>query len=305
MDLRTRLLAGHPSGVTGVRGDAAVGGHGPLGDDVGGLGGDEMEEGRIQRIAFRTQEIFDNLDSRFAQARIALAAHERIRVARPHDHARDARLHQRIRARGLGTEMAARFQGDEDGGAFGRLGARRERIALGMQIAITLMAALADNPAVLHHDRTHHGVGIHPSMRRARKLYCAAHMRLGLGEVESLYRICHHLHHFPSSGRLSIVQEKEKPACSAGDRNAGDTAHPAPPPCKCSSIRTIPLVPESHRIGHEGSRTRDAPITASGESHPALNNDCGQYSAAAGSIQERKAQNPRQAHRASIQLRER
>ena len=305
MNLRTRLLAGHPSGITGMRGDTAIGSHGPLGDDVGGLGGDEMEEGRIQRIAFRTKEVFDNLDPCFAQARIALAAHERIRVARPHDHARDARLHQRIRARGLGTEMAARFQGDEDGGAFGRLGARRERIALGMQIAITLMAALADNPAVLHHDRTHHGVGIHPSMRRARKLYCAAHMRLGLGEVESLYRICHHLHHFPSSGRLSIVQEKEKPACSAGDRNAGDTAHPAPPPCKCSSIRTIPLVPESHRIGHEGSRTRDAPITASGESHPALNNDCGQYSAAAGSIQERKAQNPRQAHRASIQLRER
>ena len=254
-----RLLVRNPTGIARVRGDLAIERHSPFRDDIGTPGGDVVEEDRIQRVAFVTQDIFDDLDSRLAQKRVALARHKRVGIATAHEHARDARLDDSLGARRLLARMATRLQRHVHRRASRALAARRairQRVPLGVGLSVALMEALADNDPISCNYSSHQRVRVCPSRARARKLHSTPHARA----IELRYVFNHIGHSYPSFAqrhdaptRRLLPTGKRKARTSAGQRN-----------CKyapqCKGLETslgAPRAPTSaHSARHCKSRAR-------------------------------------------------
>ena len=103
--------------------------------------------------------IRDSIYAVCAQDCNSFSGHQRIRVSRTHDHPANARVQNRIHTRRLLSVMEARLQCDIQGRSMRIFGAGCQRIALRMSVAVSLVPALSDDPALFYDHGTHHRVG--------------------------------------------------------------------------------------------------------------------------------------------------
>ena len=169
-----------PARIARGTGDTAVGRHGPLGHHIGHAGHDVAEKHLVDGITLIAQDINRHLDARLAQSGVALAGHQRVGVARAHNHACHASLDKRIGARGLLAVMGARLERHVHRCAAGVLATSRtvsQCATLGMLLPVARVPALADHTPVAHDDRAHQRVGVRMSCTARRKLQRPAHER--------------------------------------------------------------------------------------------------------------------------------
>ena len=163
VDVAAGFLAGDPLGLPCVGGQLSVQGHGVLQDHIGGLGPDVVEEHVVEGGAGFFQHVFRDVHPGGPEDVQALARHLGIGVAGAHHHPGNARLQDGVGAGGLAAVVTAGLQGHVHGGAPGIFGAGGQGGPLRVEIAAFGVVPLGDDPAVLHHDGPHHGVGAGPA----------------------------------------------------------------------------------------------------------------------------------------------
>ena len=140
-----------------------------------------MEENKIERVAFRAQKVFLYLNAPFTQKSGALSAYQRVWVSASDNDFFYSGFNYCLDARRLLSCVAAGFQRDEHVGAacvVPPLAAVAQSIALGVQVAVLVMIALAYDLIFFYDDGADQGIGICPAFAFFGKLNCRAHKAL-------------------------------------------------------------------------------------------------------------------------------
>ena len=166
---------GHPAGVTVGGGDLSVQRHGGLERDPGPSFGDVLQENAVLFADLVGHQADFHVDTVLEENVDAFAADQRVGVGDAPDDAGDAGFQEGVRAWRLLAVVAAGFQGDVGRRAGRVLRAGREGLALGVEVAVLAVPALADGAAVLDQDaadqRVRGGVAVSPVCKGDRLLH--------------------------------------------------------------------------------------------------------------------------------------
>ena len=120
-----------------------------------------MEKHRIQPVAFRPQEVGDDLNTLFPENPDTLAGYQRIGIPGADDHPADTGGQKGIGAGRLLSVMAAGLQRDVDVGAGRIFCAGGQGVPFCVEAADFLVIACTDDAARFYNDGTHQRVRIH------------------------------------------------------------------------------------------------------------------------------------------------
>ena len=165
--------------------DHAIRGLGPFQDDPRPVLPMKSEEPAIEILAFLLQYTTSNIDTLCQQSLDTPAIDRREWIPTAHHDAGYALRQDQVNTRRRLAMMCAGFQRDVDGGRPQKLPILRldgaHSVHFRVRSTMPLVISLADDPAVMHDHRTHHGVGRYLACPQGGQLQAAMHVMFVAG----------------------------------------------------------------------------------------------------------------------------
>ena len=171
-----RRFAGDPPALARRGGGASVERRGELAAHPWPAAFDAGDEAAKERARLRFEQSRLHLDPGRGELRESPARDLRIRIAHRRDHLCDPRLDEGPRARPGASSVAARLQGDVDGGPGGIAAGRGEGMDLGVRLARVPVPPFADDAFAVCDHAADPGVGIGGVQAAASEIERARHV---------------------------------------------------------------------------------------------------------------------------------